>query len=73
MDQSNHSISENLPLGRLVANALGELERLEYSRRSRGRYRVIWEHLIEFPTRGSWEMSFRGIRGVLYGGVLCRG
>ena len=28
MDQSNYSISENLPLGRLVTDALGELERL---------------------------------------------
>ncbi|HEX9430051.1 MAG TPA: hypothetical protein VF944_06690 [Candidatus Bathyarchaeia archaeon] len=35
-------------MGRLVANALGELERLEYSRRSRDRYRAIWEHFIEF-------------------------
>ena len=35
MDQSNHPISENLPLGRLVMDALGELERLGYSRRSR--------------------------------------
>ena len=48
MDQSNHPISENLPLGRLVMDALGELERLGYSRRSRDRYRVIWEHFIEF-------------------------
>jgi site-specific recombinase XerD len=48
MDQSNHPISENLPLGRLVENALGELERLEYSRRSRDRYRAIWTYLIEF-------------------------
>ena len=48
MNQSNRPISENLPLGRLVANALGELERLEYSRRSRDRYRAIWTHLIEF-------------------------
>jgi hypothetical protein len=48
MDQSNHPISENLPLGRLVMDALGELERLGYSRRSRDRYRAIWEHLIEF-------------------------
>lgn len=48
MDQSNHPISENLPLGRLVMNALGELGRLEYSRRSRDRYRAIWEHFIEF-------------------------
>jgi integrase len=48
MDQSKHPISENLPLGRLVMDALGELERLGYSRRSRDRYRVIWEHFIEF-------------------------
>jgi site-specific recombinase XerD len=48
MDQSNHPISENLPLGRLVMDALGELERLGYSRRSRDRYRAIWEHFIEF-------------------------
>ena len=48
MDQSKHPILENLPLGRLVMDALGELERLEYSRRSRDRYRAIWEHFIEF-------------------------
>ena len=48
MDQAKCPISENLPLGRLVENALGELERLEYSRRSRDRYRAIWEHFIEF-------------------------
>ena len=48
MDQSNHPISENLPLGRLVGQALGELEQLGYSRRSLGRYRAIWRQLIEF-------------------------
>ena len=48
MDQSKCPISENLPLGRLFADALGELERLGYSRRSRDRYRAIWEHFIEF-------------------------
>ena len=42
------SNSENLPLGRLVADALGEIERLGYSRRSRNRYRATWEHLIAF-------------------------
>jgi integrase/recombinase XerD len=31
MDQSNHPISENLPLGRLVANALGEFEQIDVS------------------------------------------
>src|SRR5882762_10397503 len=40
--------SENLQLGRLVAEAVVEIERLGYSRRSRNRYRAIWEHLIEF-------------------------
>jgi len=40
--------SENLQLGRLVADAVVEIERLGYSRRSRNRYRAIWEHLIEF-------------------------
>jgi len=37
-----------LQLGRLVAEAVVEIERLGYSRRSRNRYRAIWEHLIEF-------------------------
>jgi len=40
--------SENLQLGRLVADAVVEIERLGYSRRSRNRYRAIWEHFIEF-------------------------
>jgi integrase len=40
--------SERLHLGRLVAEALVEIKRLGYSRRSRNRYRATWEHLIEF-------------------------
>ena len=40
--------AENSHLGRLVADALVEIERLGYSRRSRNRYRAIWEHLIKF-------------------------
>jgi hypothetical protein len=36
------TFSENLQLGQLVANALSEIERLGYSRRSRNRYRAIW-------------------------------
>jgi integrase len=43
--------SENLQLGRLVADALGEIERLGYSKRSRHRYRTTWGHLIEFSHR----------------------
>jgi site-specific recombinase XerD len=48
MDQGKRAVSGNVPLSRLVTNALGEIEQLGYSRRSRDRYRVIWQHLIEF-------------------------
>ena len=58
MDQSNHPISENLPLGRLVMDALSELERLGYSRRSRDRYRAIWEHFIEFSRQNKLGDEF---------------
>jgi site-specific recombinase XerD len=43
--------SENLQLERLVADGLGEIERLGYSKRSRHRYRTTWGHLIEFSHR----------------------
>jgi site-specific recombinase XerD len=43
--------SENLQLERLVADALGEIERLGYSKRSRHRYRTTWGHFIEFSHR----------------------
>ena len=49
------TLPENLQLGQLVANALSEIERLGYSRRSRNRYRAIWEHLIEFSRRNQLE------------------
>ena len=52
------SLSENLQLGQLVANALSEIERLGYSRRSRNRYRAMWEHLIEFSRRNQLEDKF---------------
>jgi site-specific recombinase XerD len=48
MEQSHRPTPGNLPLVQLVADALGEIERLGYSRRSRNRYRAIWEHLIAF-------------------------
>jgi site-specific recombinase XerD len=48
MDQSTHQVSENMPLDRFVARALSELEKLRYSRRSLGRYRTIWRHLVAF-------------------------
>ena len=51
MEQNSSSTSERLKLGRLVADALGEIERLGYSERSRNRYRATWQHLIEFSRR----------------------
>ncbi len=51
MKQTHCPTSQNLPLGRLVAEALGEIERLGYSRRSRKRYRAIWNQLIDFSHR----------------------
>ncbi len=60
MEQSNFPISQGLPLKRLVTDALGEIERLGYSRRSRNRYRAIWEHLIEFSDRKELGDQFSG-------------
>jgi len=61
MDQSNHRlVSGNLPLDRLVGNALGEFEQLGYSRRSLDRYRAIWEHLIEFSRQKKLGDEFSG-------------
>jgi len=58
MEQTNFPISRNLPLKRLVTDALGEIERMGYSRRSRNRYRAIWEHLIEFSERNELGDEF---------------
>jgi hypothetical protein len=56
--QINFQNLRNLPLERLVADALGELERLGYSRRSRNRYRAIWDHLIEYSHRNELGNEF---------------
>ena len=48
MDSSEHRNASDLPLERLVARALNELEQLGYSRRSLRRYRTVWEHLVRF-------------------------
>jgi site-specific recombinase XerD len=48
MDHSSGSVSGRLPLGRLVADALVQLEQLGYDRRSLRRYRATWRHLAEF-------------------------
>src|SRR5205807_6028069 len=58
MEQTHCPTSENLQLARLVADALVEIERLGYSRRSRNRYRATWEHLIEFSCRKGFGDQF---------------
>ena len=60
------TLSENLQLSQLVANALNEIERLGYSRRSRNRYRAIWEHLIEFSRRNELEDKFSADLGARF-------
>jgi hypothetical protein len=56
MEQTNFPISRDLSLKRLTADALVEIERLGYSRRSRS----IWEHLIEFSGRNELADEFSG-------------
>jgi site-specific recombinase XerD len=48
MDSSERRSASNLPLDRLVAQALSEVEKLRYSRRSLSRCRKVWEHLVRF-------------------------
>lgn len=52
--------SRKRPLKRLVADALGEIERLGYSTRSRNRYRAVWQHLVEFSDRSERSDEFSG-------------
>ena len=60
MEQTTFPTSQNLSLKRLVSDALSEVDRLGYSRRSRNRYRSTWEHLIEFSDRKSLGDQFSG-------------
>src|SRR5439155_9644096 len=66
MEQSTFPISRNLSLKCLVSDALDEIERLGYSRRSRGRYRATWEHLIEFSGRKELGDQFSGELAVCF-------
>jgi site-specific recombinase XerD len=60
MEQLNLGNLRSIPLERLVSDALGELERLGYSRRSRNRYRAVWQHLIEYSDRNKLGDEFSG-------------
>jgi len=48
MNASNHPAASDLPVEQLIAHALGELKKLEYSRRTLRRYRIVWQHLAAF-------------------------
>jgi site-specific recombinase XerD len=48
MNASNHPAASDLPIEQLVAHALGELKKLDYSRRTLRRYRTVWQHLAAF-------------------------
>jgi site-specific recombinase XerD len=58
MEQIRFPFSRNLPLKKLVAAALVEIERLGYSRKSRNRYRATWDHLVEFAHRKQFADEF---------------
>ena len=61
MEQTQYPTSGNLQLGRLVADALVEIERLRYSGRSRDRYRATWKRLIEFSRRKELGDEFSAV------------
>jgi site-specific recombinase XerD len=48
MDQFPSDVARDRPLDQLVTDALGQVEKLGYSRRSQRRYCTIWRHLIAF-------------------------
>jgi Phage integrase, N-terminal SAM-like domain len=58
MEQICFPFSRNVPLKKLVADALAEIERLGYSGASRKRYRSTWEQLIEFAGRQGLGAEF---------------
>lgn len=53
MDSYAHRIPSSLPLDELVAHALSELGKINYSRRSVRRYRTVWGHLVTFSRERS--------------------
>ena len=57
MDQSNHQVA-NIPLDRLVAGALSQLEKLRYSRRSLRRSRTLWRHLVAVTRQMNLEDEY---------------
>lgn len=48
MELLNSEVPSGLSLDRLCTGALGELEKLGYSRRTLRRYRLVWQHLSAY-------------------------
>jgi len=57
MDQS-HQITHAIALEQLVVNALVQLEKLRYSRRSLRRYQTIWRHFIAFSRQSNRGVEY---------------
>ncbi len=66
MNQSHHQLIHHLPLNQLVTKALVELEKLGYSRRSLRRYRIIWQHLIDFSVQENLSDEYTENLGVRF-------
>jgi site-specific recombinase XerC len=58
MDQSHPDVTPDRPLDRLVADALDQLQKLGYSKRSLRRCRTIWRHLITFVQQEGLDETF---------------
>jgi integrase len=58
MDQPHPDVARDRPLDQLVTDALAQLEKLGYSRRSQRRYRTIWRHLIAFADQEALGDTF---------------
>ena len=60
MDPSKDQSAIDLPLDRLIARALSELEKVGYSRRSLRRYRKVWRQLVALARVTTSEYGFPG-------------
>lgn len=58
MDPSPLRTTSGLPLDELVAHALSELDRVNYSRRAVRRYRTVWAKLVAFSRERNLENRY---------------
>ncbi len=55
MEQSSIQNSSNPPLSELISDALQQLVKLDFSRRSIRRYQAIWKHLSDFARQNDLD------------------